>query len=107
MRELGWYEKPGVKIFEGKWQDFIDNDELLALGGFDIVYTDTFSEIYKGSFLSDKCISLVLNILKSDLHDFFEELPNLLSGPQAKFSFFNGLGATSEQNVLYPQYSFR
>lgn len=49
MRELGWYEKPGVKIFEGKWQDFIDNDELLALGGFDIVYTDTFSENYKGS----------------------------------------------------------
>jgi len=69
MRELGWYEKPGVKIFEGKWQDFIDNDELLALGGFDIVYTDTFSENYK------------------DLHDFFEELPNLLKGPQAKFSF--------------------
>lgn len=36
-------------------------------------------------------------LIKSDLHDFFEELPNLLSGPQAKFSFFNGLGATSKQ----------
>ena len=51
MKELGWYEKPGVKIFEGKWQDFVESEELLALGGFDIVYTDTFSEDYKGIHL--------------------------------------------------------
>lgn len=60
MRELGWYEKPGVKIFEGKWQDFIDNDELLALGGFDIVYTDTFSENYKGICLTTNAQDFIL-----------------------------------------------
>ena len=48
MRQLGWYDKPNVKILEGKWQDFVDGEELLGVGGFDVVYTDTFSEDYKG-----------------------------------------------------------
>ena len=52
MRGLGWYEKPGVKILEGKWQSFLDSEELLSVGGFDAVYTDTFSENYKGEFKS-------------------------------------------------------
>lgn len=78
MKDNGWYQKQGVKILEGKWQDFVEREDLLALGGFDVVYTDTFSENYR------------------DLHRFFEHLPNLLSGPNARFSFFNGLGATSE-----------
>ena len=30
------------------------------------------------------------------LRRFFEHLPDLLTGPEARFSFFNGLGATSE-----------
>lgn len=50
MRSLGWYDKKGVTILEGKWQDFIDSDAILGLGGFDVVYTDTFSEDYKGYF---------------------------------------------------------
>lgn len=49
MRAQGWYEKPGVKILEGKWQDFVEGDELLSVGGFDVVYTDTFSEDYSGT----------------------------------------------------------
>lgn len=49
MRELGWYEKPGVRILEGKWQDYIESEELLSVGGFDIIYTDTFSEDYQGT----------------------------------------------------------
>lgn len=48
MRSQGWYSKPNVKILEGKWQDFLDSPELLGVGGFDVVYTDTFSEEYKG-----------------------------------------------------------
>ena len=48
MRKLSWHTKAGVKILEGKWQDFIDSEELLAVGGFDVIYTDTFSEDYKG-----------------------------------------------------------
>ncbi|KAF8918994.1 hypothetical protein CPB85DRAFT_1373636 [Mucidula mucida] len=81
MRALGWYEKPGVTILEGKWQDFISSEQLFSLcGGFDVVYTDTFSEDYP------------------TLHQFFEHLPDLLDGPDARFSFFNGLGAT---NLLF------
>ncbi|KAF8633399.1 hypothetical protein AX17_004570 [Amanita inopinata Kibby_2008] len=80
MRTLGYYNRPGVRILEGKWQDFIDKEEILGVGGFDVVYTDTFSESY------------------SDLLKFFESLPDLLSGPESRFSFFNGLGAT---NLLF------
>jgi protein arginine N-methyltransferase 2 len=75
MKENGWYAKQGVKILEGKWQDFIDSPDLR---GFDIVYTDTFSEDYQA------------------LRQFFKRLPDLLSGGDSKFSFFNGLGATSQ-----------
>lgn len=49
MRSQGWYSKPNVKILEGKWQDYIDSSEFLGIGGFDVVYTDTFSEEYNGT----------------------------------------------------------
>ncbi|KAJ3928247.1 MAG: arginine methyl transferase [Lentinula lateritia] len=75
MKKLGWYHKPGVKILERKWQDSIQ--DLLEVGGFDAVYTDTFSEDY------------------NTLRGFFEHLPDLLAGPESRFSFFNGLGATN------------
>ncbi|TFK25698.1 arginine methyl transferase [Coprinopsis marcescibilis] len=77
MKETGWYEKPGVTILQGKWQDFVGKEELYVSGGFDVVYTDTFSEDYAA------------------LHQFFEQVPDLLAGPDARFSFFNGLGATN------------
>ncbi|KAH0589068.1 hypothetical protein H2248_004840 [Termitomyces sp. 'cryptogamus'] len=77
MKERGWYDKPGVTILEGKWQDYLDSDSILGVGGFDVVYTDTFSEDY------------------NDLHQFFEYLPNLLADSDSRFSFFNGLGATN------------
>ncbi|KAJ7287479.1 arginine methyl transferase [Mycena rebaudengoi] len=77
MKELGWYEKPGVKILEGKWQDFMNSERLGGLGAFDIVYTDSFSEDY------------------AQLRRFFSHLPQLLAGPGSRFSFFNGLGATN------------
>jgi len=77
MMERGWYDKKGVIVLEGKWQDFVESDALLAYGGFDAIYTDTFSEDYEA------------------LHEFFKHLPDLLAGPDSKFSFFNGLGATN------------
>lgn len=40
-----------MKILEGKWQDYIDSPELLDVGGFDVIYTDTFSEEYKGTVI--------------------------------------------------------
>ncbi|KAN0128745.1 S-adenosyl-L-methionine-dependent methyltransferase [Lactarius tabidus] len=79
MRERGWYDRKGVVVLEGKWQDFVGTN-LLEDMVFDMVYTDTFSEEYE------------------DLRLFFDHLPKLLAGPSARFSFFNGLGAT---NVLF------
>ncbi|KAJ7096265.1 S-adenosyl-L-methionine-dependent methyltransferase [Mycena epipterygia] len=87
MKDLGWYEKPGIKILEGKWQDFINADQLGSLvpeGGFDMVYTDSFSEDYV------------------ELRRFFSHLPGLL-GPRSRFSFFNGLGATNA--TIYDVYT--
>lgn len=51
MRSQGWYSKPNVKILGGKWQDRVGSLELLEVGGFDVIYTDTFSEEYKGDLL--------------------------------------------------------
>ncbi|OCH84057.1 hypothetical protein OBBRIDRAFT_715979, partial [Obba rivulosa] len=64
MRENGWYDKPNVRILEGRWQDFI--------GRFDVVYHDTFQEGYPGHLEIIRCI------------------PRLLSGPKSRFSFFHG-----------------
>jgi type IV protein arginine methyltransferase len=47
MREQGWYDKEGVTILEGKWQDFV-GIEMFKDMVFDAVYTDTFSEEYEG-----------------------------------------------------------
>ncbi|CAE7140544.1 unnamed protein product [Rhizoctonia solani] len=81
MRSSGWFDKPGVEVFQGKWQDFVTAEKIGELigeqGGFDVVYTDTFSEGY------------------SDLYEFFECLGDLMAGQDSRFSFFNGLGATS------------
>ena len=78
MKEHGWHTVPGVKILEGKWQDLIKSEHILDVGGFDVIYFDTFSEDY------------------GELRRFFEHLPNLLAGPNSRFSFFHGLGATSK-----------
>ena len=86
MRVQGWYEKKGVRILEGRWQDFIDSADLLGYGGFDVIYTDTFSEDY------------------NNLRQFFEHLPDLLSNEDAVFSFFNGLGATSKHRNFFRNY---
>ncbi|KAJ8587466.1 hypothetical protein M405DRAFT_741742 [Rhizopogon salebrosus TDB-379] len=80
MKEQGWYDKKGVSILEGKWQDCITSEALQGFGKFDVIYTDTFSESY------------------SELRIFFKYLRELLAGPESRFSFFNGLGAT---NVLF------
>lgn len=58
MKNLCWHEKPGVKILEGKWQDFVESEELLSVSGFDVIYTDTFSEDYKGEETSSQCSNI-------------------------------------------------
>ncbi|KAL4073997.1 hypothetical protein J3A83DRAFT_4232837 [Scleroderma citrinum] len=85
MKKQGWYQQPGVKIMEGKWQDVVQRKEFLDLGAFDVIYTDTFAENYQ------------------ELCKFFRLLPDLMVGPDARFSFFNGLGATNA--LFYDVYS--
>ncbi|KAJ1039516.1 hypothetical protein NDA14_004914 [Ustilago hordei] len=84
-KSLGFDKKPGVEIFQGRWEDFIrDSDSeqdiarMTALGTFDAIYWDTYSQDY------------------SDIKRFFESLPNLLNGPESRFSFFHGLGGTNQ-----------
>ncbi|KAE9968348.1 hypothetical protein BLS_005898 [Venturia inaequalis] len=82
MREKGWYEKPGVVIHEGKWQDV-----LPTLGDivFDAIYFDTFAEEYKA------------------LRDFLSEWVVQFLDSEGKMSFFNGMGA--DRQICYDVYT--
>ena len=94
MREKGWYNKEGVTILEGKWQDFVGTKRLEDML-FDAVYTDTFSEDYEGDIQRPFLTPGTHQICFEDLCRFFDHVPKLLAGPDGRFSFFNGLGATS------------
>ena len=80
MRHKGWYDRPGVRVLEGRWQDFFlpkldsnaDSAGPVDIGKFDVVYFDTFQEGYRGHF------------------DFIRHVPRLLRGPGSRFSYFNG-----------------
>lgn len=84
MREDGWYEKPGVTVHEGRWQDvvpkLVEDNQV-----FDAIYFDTFAEDYKA------------------LKEFFSDYVIGLLDPQGRFGFFNGLGA--DRQVCYDVYS--
>jgi protein arginine N-methyltransferase 2 len=91
MREQGWYEKPGVVIHEGRWQDIVpglvEKNEM-----FDAIYFDTFAEEYKA------------------LREFFSEyvigMLDPAGGPNGdggKFGFFCGMGA--DRQVVYDVYN--
>jgi len=91
MKEQGWYDKPGVVVHEGRWQDvvpgLVEKNEL-----FDAIYFDTFAEEYKA------------------LREFFgEHVIGLLdpaggpTGEVGKFGFFCGMGA--DRQVAYDVYN--
>ncbi|TID22472.1 arginine N-methyltransferase 2 [Venturia nashicola] len=82
MRENGWYDKPGVVVHEGKWQDI-----LPTLGDivFDAIYFDTFAEEYKA------------------LREFFSEWVVQFLDSEGKMSFFNGMGA--DRQICYNVYT--
>ncbi|GAB7355433.1 hypothetical protein MBLNU459_g5943t1 [Dothideomycetes sp. NU459] len=84
MREDGWYDRPGVKVHEGKWQDIVpmlvEQNEV-----YDAIYFDTFAEDYKA------------------LKEFFSESVIGLLDPEGRFGFFNGLGA--DRQVCYDVYT--
>lgn len=64
----------GVELVQKRWEDALADPEL---GEFDVVYADPFAQDYK------------------DLKKLFDLLPNLLRGPDARFSFFHGLAGTN------------
>ncbi|KAF2487008.1 S-adenosyl-L-methionine-dependent methyltransferase [Neohortaea acidophila] len=84
MREKGWFEKPNVRIHQGKWQDVLP--KLIAEGvELDAMYYDTYAEDY------------------SDLKLFFDEYVIALLGTHGLFGFYNGLGA--DRQVCYDVYT--
>jgi protein arginine N-methyltransferase 2 len=91
MKDQGWYEKPGVVIHEGRWQDVVPG--LVEKGEmFDAIYFDTFAEEYKA------------------LREFFSEhvigMLDPAGGPSSnggKFGFFCGMGA--DRQVAYDVYN--
>ncbi|KAH7091276.1 S-adenosyl-L-methionine-dependent methyltransferase [Paraphoma chrysanthemicola] len=91
MKEQGWYEKPGVVVHEGRWQDVVPG--LVEKGElFDAIYFDTFAEEYAA------------------LREFFTEfvigLLDPAGGPDSeggKFGFFCGMGA--DRQVAYDVYN--
>jgi len=116
MKHKGWYDRPGVRVLEGRWQDIfrvpddvddslspqladyakslypskrdpsIDMTVPLDIGKFDIVYFDTFNEGYRGHFA------------------FIKQVPRLLRGPNSRFSYFNGHGEKREmQYKIYAE----
>ena len=84
MREQGWFERPGVKVHEGRWQDVLPR--LVEEGiEVDAIYYDTFAEDYK------------------DFKDLFSEHVIGLLDQNGKFGFYNGLGA--DRRVCYDVYT--
>lgn len=84
MREQGWFEKPNVRIHQGRWQDVLPKlvDEGVTL---DAMYYDTYAEDYK------------------DLKQFFDEYVIALLDSDGLFGFYNGLGA--DRQVCYDVYT--
>ncbi|WWC57690.1 uncharacterized protein I303_100224 [Kwoniella dejecticola CBS 10117] len=85
IRDKGFDKIPGIKILEGRWQDFLQEPEKMGQVlegtpggmGYDAIFVDTFAEGYE------------------DLKAFFEVLPDILEPENGIFSFWNGLGATN------------
>ena len=84
MRETGWYDKPGVRVHEGRWQDVLPR---LVREGYEIdaIYYDTFAEGY------------------GDLKRLFQEEVIGLLAEGGRFGFYNGLGA--DRRVCYDVYT--
>lgn len=57
MEETGWTteQKPNLMVLKGKWQEFMESEEIYKEGGYDLIYFDTFSEGYGGALLSFVC----------------------------------------------------
>lgn len=122
MRSTGWYDKPGVEIFEGRWQDWLSlMGEEEGVGLFDALYWDTFSCVHLCLLARHKLNGVAMHREHyRDLHQFFDVLPNLMRDEHSRFctslpisiipllihlaAFFHGLGATSRS--FYDVYTY-
>lgn len=84
MRSKGWFDKPNVKVHQGKWQDVLPRlvEEGVVL---DAMYYDTYAEDYR------------------DLKQFFDEYVIALLNSDGLFGFYNGLGA--DRQICYDVYT--
>lgn len=83
LKDKGWFDKPGVTVHEGKWQDVLPS--LVGEGlVFDAIYYDTFAESYH------------------DFKDFFSEEVIGLLDQDGRWSYFNGMGA--DRQISYDVY---
>ena len=83
MRKDGWYDRQGVTVHEGRWQDVVPS--IIEQGIlFDAIYFDTFAEEYKA------------------LRDFFSDCVLGLLDDGGRFGFFNGLGAGEHAFLAFP-----
>jgi protein arginine N-methyltransferase 2 len=84
LREQGWYDKPGVRVHEGRWQDILP--KLVEEGVvFDAIYYDTFAEDYYA------------------LKELFSEWVIQLLDNKGRFGWYNGLGA--DRQICYDVYT--
>lgn len=70
MRDTGVYDWPGVRVLEGRWQDWFTPEKLgdvLAAtpdaSGFTAIFMDTFAEGYEGELDLDTAYYRSKNIL--------------------------------------------
>jgi protein arginine N-methyltransferase 2 len=84
LRDNGWYEKPGVRIHEGRWQDVLPKmvEEGILL---DAIYYDTFAEDYAA------------------LKELFSEWVIQIMDSNGRFGWYNGLGA--DRQICYDVYT--
>lgn len=83
LKQKGWFDKPGVTVHTGKWQDVLPT--LVGEGYvFDAIYYDTFAESY------------------SDFKEFFSEHVIGLLDEKGRWSYFNGMGA--DRQISYDVY---
>lgn len=105
MKRNGWYEKEGVHIHEGRWQDIlpalVDSGET-----FDAIYYDTFAESYADfrEFCSEYVIALLDSEVASTTRDDEGStgVNNASPTDTTRWSFFNGMGA--DRQISYDVY---
>ena len=108
MRHKGWYDRPGVRILEGRWQDFFPSESEFPEARTNQTPNDGLTTPHRNLWprVQKPNKDDVFDIGKFDVvyFDTFEEgyrghfafiknVPGLLRGPGSRFSYFHGHAA--------------